>query len=421
MKNVQFQRYKTIKNQISRSYLGYDISNIISMDLISIVYGINIKKYLTIKDFLFFVKSFNLLKFKHDLSVQDGTLFTIGDYNRKDFYEILGFATSSVKNFKLFDFQSCSLIIKINLRNIIKAISFVSSLTSLSFQEKVQLAGRICFYFNVIDIIEKQVRPSAEKYCAFSSVHPLEAILVQYFKSRSVPTYSLQHGIYYTYKNNIPVDALAYENFNADFHFCWGAYTKSEFERAGISTDKLLIGGYPRKSVISKKIVFNPQICLVLLTRRSLQYANFELLDILSDFAKELNVKYFIKLHPSLQIKDYEGYISEHKFTFLDNKRTLTQLLCEDNFGWSISINSAAYYESYLNRVPCVRYSNGKFEDGPNILEDEFHDIATLYQCFNKIPFGDPNNMEGFFVNADKKLEYLIGLNVNNYSVLNSK
>lgn len=414
----KFLFYKKVKNKICMKYKGYALEKILALDLIVLVYS---KRNLNYKDFTFFFRSISLSKISK--SNKNATMFSMGQYGgRKDYYEIWDFVKNCVSNLSELDFTYAPKKIRFRLSNLITAFKCISlARKDLSIQGVIILASKLTYYLNIIDEVEK-LNPLAKKYCAFSSVLPLEAILTSYFKLQGTPTYSLQHGLYFVFKENVLIDSLAYENLISDYHFCWGKYTKDEFQKYGINTGSLIIGGYPRAVNRKKRpVMLNKNNCVVLFSRQAFHDTNLHLIELLRGFSEKFKVKFYFKLHPTLTWDYYKKIADDMGWEIIPKEKTINELFNHNEFGWAIAINTAAYYEAYLNYIPCLRFNDGSFEDSIDISKDCFNNNVGLNYAFQNIPFDDENDLNTFFDRTDDKLKYTMGLNQNNYQILNEK
>lgn len=410
-----FLRYKEVKYFFQIDFQGYSFDKIIAQDLITTVYW---GGRISLKFFLFgFLKlNFNFLK-----ETQPADIFsTMGRYNRrKDYYEILSYVTGKIRSIYTLDINNCKYNVCFSLSNILKAykIVFSQKIPHLTSTEKLILFVRSIHYFNCIVELERfELETKFRKYLAFSSVHPYEAIFTLYFQKRLIPTFSLQHGLYFIFKQEVPIDALAYENFISDFHFCWGRYTKDEFTEYGISEDKLLIGGYPREVVfIEKNAPFVCRECIVFLARHKYAESNSRVINLLKEYQqkhREEGVKFYFKLHPTLNESVYEEMLLDTGL-ILKGNATLTELLQSDKYDFSLAVNTAAYYESYIFGVPCLRYSDDTFENSIGVREDLFSSCCELESRIQELK--SIENLHRYNLEVMQKLDYIIGLNTSNY------
>lgn len=425
--NEKFEKYKEIKKEIATNYRGYALEKIIALDLIVEVY---VKRKFTVKSFFSFIIKHRLPLFFSSLNIEklninepSKTLFSMGIYERKDYYEIWEYAKSHVDNHLSFDFSNENNIKKFNINNIIRAWKMFGKTNRLGLLAKFNLAAKLAFYLNIIDDLE-QTAPIAGKYCAFSSVHEHETILTLYFKKKGIPTYGLQHGLYTVFTRDIPFDAILYENFVSDYHLCWGQSTKDEFSGYGINSDSLIVAGYTRniqRPSAPRKL--NKKSCLVLLARFTYHETNMRLFEILKTISEKYKISFHLKLHPSLYMAEYYPYYQtiteENNWILVAQETTVLGLLKEGGFGWSISVNTSAYYEAYIQYLPSLRFNDGTFENMVDVMQDDFSNQKELEERLSQIPFNDTNSLRNYCKKVDEQLDYAIGINIDEYNCLN--
>lgn len=409
-----FAKYKEIKSVLGFSYRGYDVSNIIATDLIAIVYGILPFRIKTLFKMFFKADLRSLEKYS---SIKEAKVFlTFGLFNgRKDYYEILDYFRSSTGLSIYFDFAEVKNVFSLSPNNIVCAFKRVvlNKNIKLPLHRKIHLAAILTYRLNSIKALETVDLTSYQKYVAFSSVHPEEAMITQYFQKRGIKTFSLQHGLYHLHRDLKPVDVIAYENFNTDYHFCWGEFTKSEFIEYGIPAERLLIGGYPRvirKSTPLKKAKENDKV-LVFLARIQFDESNFSLLDILKIYQKNNpHVQFDFKLHPSLNCLKYRSMLDAFKGSVYGSEITITDLFTKDEYTMAIANNTSSYYEAYMYGIPCLRFQHSSFANGIGVLEDEFANLEEFKTRYSLLSgYKDESKISN-------RLRYVCGYRVNNYA-----
>ena len=416
----KFKRYKRIKKEVSYNYHGYPIEKILAIDIAVWVYN---KRNFTLKTYLsyikhvipYFVRSLNLDGLK--LNEPQKTLFSMGQFKRADYYEIWEDVKERVDQKISFDFSKQEFRFRFDLKKIVLACFIISRAKRLELIARIMLAGRVTYYLNIIDELEK-INPIAGKYCSFSSEHDVETILTRYFQKKEIKTYSLQHGIDFIHRKRIELSSILYENFMTDFRMLWGKFTKDEFVEYGVDENSLIVAGYPRKinrPKIPEKI--NKKECLVFLGSYPYHDANIHLINVLKKWEEAVNFEF--KLHPRSERSKYEKIILENGWSLMDENQTLTDLFESNKYGWAIVVNSSAYYESYLYYIPCLRFNDGSFLDLADVKDDKFSNIQELKRCLDSIPFEEPEKIPAYFDEADQNLEYVIGIHKDEYHLLN--
>ncbi len=401
--------YKVNKEKITFEYKGYKIEKIIAADLLAAIIQ---SPKITIKTFISFFRSYKIEKI-----APSSVFFSMGEYGgRKDYQEILKYVRSQCPDNVYLDFSKQISKFRLSLSNIYRSIIAVSKLQNISLSNCLVLATKLTFYLNVIDELEKRTFKT-KKYCAFSSCHPIEAILTLYFQKRNIETYALQHGLYFVIKKRFLIDQISYKNFISDYHFCWGEYTYEQFRNSGIEENRLLVGGYPRNVQIRK---LNSDIvrskCVLLMARRSFDTVNIKMLKLLVQTSFFKKVDFSLKLHPSLNWDDYSKIAKKNELKIIPNNVTLSELFNSSKYNWGIAVNTAAYYEAYLNGIPCLRFNDGSFDEPSSVLND---DIFTVEGFENK--YIEFMQMKADTINdvVLEKLNHLLGYGINNYDLLN--
>ncbi|WP_143308026.1 hypothetical protein [Chitinophaga vietnamensis] len=410
-----FEKYIKTKKRLAYHYKGYHLEKILSVVIAKMVYKTNpfdmrqLGKGWCARDFSFLEK------------IEKKILFTIEPFRRKDYYEIWDYVQQKfeAREFGSYDLKDTGFIPVWGLRNLLFSFRHVFSRgKGISFRDKLMLVAEFAFVRNTIDHLEKQRTPVVNKYVAFCGVHYLENLLTQYFIKRRVPTYSLQHGVSYVFTRNIPFDAIAYENMISDYHICWGQYTKDEMYGYGIPAQRLLVGGYPRTIPVIQASGKGPltRKAVVFLARSAFEGTNIRMLNILKKLsASHADIRFQIKLHPSLKEQHYANHISDSsgKLEILPSHITISELLSKKSFDFAIAVNTATYYESYIFHLPCFRFEDGTFDQSIGVADDLFTDNPSLERHLKTLY--ETGEQDGLSSQAAAQLTYAIGYNVDNY------
>lgn len=402
-----FDIYKNQKKTLSLVYKGISVERVLALD----IWSLNDRKKKRIKTLGRF---FCYMDFSFITDVNKKGLFTIAA-KAKNHIELFNSMESKISS----EYKAVYLnevlrkILFINIKNIFNSIRFVFSHLKnqdVSMMGKLALSASYCHVMNTIDFLMKLENKRIYKYLAYSSAHYWENLLCQYFKTKSVPTYSLQHGTNFLFKKNIPVDCINYENLECDHYLCWGEYTKDELQRFGIDLKRLYVAGYPHDISVREFDTNNTfKTCLLLLSRAIYDTANKKLLSMLE---KNRGVVFYIKLHPTLNHDYYETFCNSHSNFILVENQTLYQCVENSNFDFSIVVNSTAYYETLLMGIPTFRFSHESFDNFWGYL-DLFDDIKTLESLIDKISMQVHNGDYAYKIS--QMLKYAIGMGVDNY------
>ncbi|HMM01550.1 MULTISPECIES: hypothetical protein [unclassified Dysgonomonas] len=405
--NNKFQKYKQLKDQLNIQYKGINLNRVMAIELWTFV---NDKKSFSFKRIFYFFISLNLKKIKTERPI----LSTMGVYNRNDHTELYQNVIEKLeKQISINDLKEYNRIIRVypNLifkctKDVLKRLKY----TNFSFIQKMIISARFVHYANIIEDMQKVDLTNISKYLAFSGVHPLENLFTQYLSNKNIKTYSLQHGVTFLLEKDISIDALCYENFQSDILLCWGKYTVDEYHRFGISSERLLVAGYPKTSeCINLKVNNAYRKCLVLCSRHIYDNANLELLNICGEIRE---IEFFLKLHPSLDIERYKKRVSNaSNLTIIENGQTLMSLADNELFDFSIAVNTSAYYEVLAKGIPCLRYDNGVF-DKMYGLNDIFTSKNQMLEILDRLK---AQPLSEFQQEVNLLLNYVLGIGEDKY------
>lgn len=407
-----FNQYKGIKSALDITHKGYDLSKVISYDLISTVYG---NRIFLLKDFIqiFFAKK---ILFTPQLS---HILFSLGPYARNEHYEILNYARKGVGG-DFCDLNSAKLSFFFSIRNSInpiRKIFFSNDIkVKLPIKSKLSIALKLTHYCNTIDYLEQNNHQFTYlKFCSFCSALPYEAVLDQYFNKRMTTTYTLQHGLNFLY-NNPPIDVINYENMISDRYLCWGEATKDDFIRYGIPEEKLIVTGYPRKiKPLKPYIVGNRIKLLVLCARRRYDTNNKAMLKVIQEYIETVNsnASVSIKTHPSLEQNEYRELAERSAFEMIEGK-TIQQLFENGSYDFAISYNSTSYFDAYINNCISLHYNDADRENNVSVLDDSFDSKENLAIVLERL--SKASNKNETWETIQQRLNYIVGYGINNYS-----
>ena len=87
----------------------------------------------------------------------------------------------------------------------------------------------------------------------------------------------------------------------------------------------------------------------------------------------------------------------------------------ENTYDLTISVNTAAYYESYMNGIPSLRFGSDNFENSISVSDDLFTDFETLEQGIQSVI--NSRNSKEYWDGITKRLKYIIGIGISNYQI----
>lgn len=406
MENQVFNRYKDIKTKLNINYRGISLNNVLAIYM----YGWANKVDTGLHCLKGFFRYANLNVFQS--LKKEKILFS--DVNRKDhintFLEIckrLDKEWYVINHPEAFINNTC-----IRISNIYRALRVTLGVSiPYTYWQKICMAGNICFFFNTIDYLYRLKINKCTKFVVYSSVHPYQNLLMQFYRQNGTDVMGLSHGSQFVFKKNIPVDCLNYENLICKC-VTWSQMTKDEYVKYGLNPNDIYVGGYP-KHVDLKKVKKNNKMkrCLVLACRYLFDESNFRLLDLLSN----QNLEVYIKLHPTCNIEKYAEFCNKFDNMHLIQQKVLLEE-CMDNekYDFAIAINTTSYYEIMIAGIPCLRYDDGDSYDLTRGNEnDRFSNIEEFNSSINWVK----EKVEKNKYDDERKriLTYCIGYGIDNY------
>lgn len=253
------------------------------------------------------------------------------------------------------------------------SLSIFFEKSQLGFFERLWQASSVYAAINFLNYTARQF-DCAEPQCyvSFNSSYAYESIVTLYFRKRLVKTFSLQHGVFCRYKNNIPIDIVCYENITAEYQLLWGRYYKDEVNDLMPSDTKLIVYGYPLKSDYSAKCLgltntkdallhLIKNNVLVCLPRIIYERECVNLLKILSDDVfSEFN--FTVRYHPDSRKEFLHGLVKSKANFSMSREATLADEIKRSRFLSLISFNSTVLFESILYGVKPILYESGNNE-----------------------------------------------------------
>jgi hypothetical protein len=356
--------YILLKNQLRGAfYKDYPLDMVLGSYLATYCWGSTLHKI----RFIFYC-----IRYDFSIKPNEGPLIAI--YSSRESYlrMLLDFAEKNN-----FDKSSIQKILH-KKRGILNIVFFLfiflkSFFQSYNFKYKFHKNFILIFFTNyakwlIDDLENKDIK--CTKYISFNSSYLYESFLCFYFRKRKVFTQTLQHGMYFSYINEPPLDIINYENICAEELLCWGDYSKKEIIKIVPSGTKISIDGYPRK--IEKSLHNKDTKILVLLPRITYLNEVNNLLDILSDLDEE----FLIRPHPTIHKLIESRILSKENF-FLDKNLNIISTLREYKYKACIGFNTSCIFEACIYKQNVIQY---------NSFNNEFMiNQIPIFECKNSL------------------------------------
>lgn len=232
-----------------------------------------------------------------------------------------------------------------------------------------------------------------------------EGMATEYFKNKGIKTASLQHGQYTAWRCNEFINSgVELRTLKSDYLLAWNQMTKDEASKQGVAETKIVITGilgnigrnYERASV------HNNGVFGVVINHPSFENDNISLIQAANYLAKEKNLKYYLKLHPSYS-DDYFANLIDSDYYIGNIKKGIEILDYANMCDFSIASSSSVFCELVYVGHRVLRFSSLK-------VDDKFRDVPY------GATFNTPGNIVKCFDNGfkeedeDKLFSYLCGV-----------
>lgn len=245
-------------------------------------------------------------------------------------------------------------------------------------------------------------------YC---DAHITDNLIVQHYKAKRVATATLQHA-YIAAIDNDSVEylpATATEGFVSDFFLLQGEEAKVEAIKSGIEPKKLFIAGglegeIPQCPLKLRSGIFGVSLCV-----KEMQRHNEELMDIANKIAEHYNLKYIIRLHPSITEVDIFDFIDKKYFVEIEDKtETINEYVRKVDF--SITGKSTLFSQLLARNHPAFQFIDSEGKGiYPSLGWGEFSTITQFDLLYEKLV----GEEEDYYKQLENASRYLI----NNFGV----
>ena len=181
--------------------------------------------------------------------------------------------------------------------------------------------------------------------------------------------------------NNFNSESIAYENMISDYFLAWGESSSRIIEKFAGKNKAIIVGNPNFGKIIKKKTSkFNPKICTIFLSYNIYDKNNYEMIKIVSEFAKKhLEVKFYFKMHPDNDENNYKNKIFGKNIQLLDKKSDKNEYLVKSDF--LIMHNTTTAIEALSYQIPVYRFKDKDFAEMP-IPQWNFTDVKSLDKLF---------------------------------------
>lgn len=305
-----------------------------------------------------------LFVFDWDIKINDSTkILSFQSLNREDYNNFIDLVLSTVK-----PFSSQHVLLKKAKRINIKTTFF--SLKNIFYIYKrlnniKESNKKFYIFISILDILKilDKFKDSKPKFIiTHADMQPIENLIIQYFKSKNIPTVTLQHGLYIDYTEFPNINEVNYKNVVSDYFLSWGEETKILLQKYQKNININIVGN----PTISETLPISANFFVIIFEQELLKSYNYILLDIGRKIEKYFNIKFKVKFHPRNTFKDYNIARDEVvKFDTVFNAKFV------------IGHTSTMMYQMMRCGIPTFKlYSNIP----SNLISDKlvFHDFEDL-------------------------------------------
>jgi hypothetical protein len=253
---------------------------------------------------------------------------------------------------------------------VLKAVKLSLTAKNIKFHERYILFLACFQAMSFLDFLQRSIKnPNASNYLSFNSSYEYESVLTLYMRSKSIPTYTMQHGMYYQFKGKIPFEMIGMYFSTAETFLAWGEFTIKEIKDYLEPKTKMKLFGHPNYSLraIKECHASSSNSVLILLPRITYITEILSLIDLLSqdEFRK---FEFTLRPHPSLNLQPVR-----HRLVSSQNFNFSTAVLLDDEFSRQflcvIGFNTTTMFEAIYYGLPILQYVSGN---------DEYLDVGFL-------------------------------------------
>jgi hypothetical protein len=364
LKNQYFNRYKKLKSSlVNQRYSDISLQSLCGFFLADFVYNFQKRRFRgKLKQIfvsLFFVPRLG------EIQVSKDSLF-IWTLTRPDYKKL----ADEYKKRLGWDFQDLCLggdlvgyKFRVDFSVFRESKNIAVKLNGLTWRERVIVFLSAVRALNSLKYFQSSIALNGLKRClSFNSSYEYESIFSGYLRSCGVDTFSMQHGMYFEYKNEIPFDVINYENVAAKNILTWGEFSKAQIESYLPEGTQVIVFGNPMYCDTPKPVrqVGSSNKILVCLPR--VIYWKEVVCLIATISAEELNCyRFVLRPHPSLDLASIKNLCSPAENIEISNRKTFSAEF-DDDYMLVIAFNSTVIFESLFYGIPVAQYVSGNDE-----------------------------------------------------------
>ncbi|MBB5187722.1 hypothetical protein HNQ57_002000 [Zhongshania antarctica] len=265
---------------------------------------------------------------------------------------------------------------RFDLSVLLGGAKIVSRLANLGVFDRIIVFLSVVRSLNSWNYFQSTLDLERVKRClSFNSSYEYESVFTHYLRSRDIETFSMQHGMYFKFENETPIDVINYENIAAGKILVWGDFTKEQIAPYIPSATRTIVFGNPCYGAGFNPVVPAPSNrVLVCLPRRSYLAEIWQLVTLIqSDIFSEFI--FVLRFHPSVGVVE----VPYQKDNIVpSDKSSLSEDLLSGKVSRVIGFNSTALFECAAFGYPVIQYISGN-DEVTSAGFDQFSSAAGLH------------------------------------------
>lgn len=208
-------------------------------------------------------------------------------------------------------------------------------------------------YINAVQDLVRNVKI----VIAFCDTYLFENVMIQMMQSKGAVCITNQHGqpVFLGWdKDHLNQSQIL--NFSSDYFIAKGSFSKTQFVKAGFDEKKIIVLGSMNKSAY-KPCIHHPQNLFGVFTDCILydfaDDTNRKLIEMAEAISGQLDMSYFIKVHPSDTSSAFHRFVSHRCIGIYKDEYTNEELFGKIEFGMISA--SAIYLDMLYANVKCYQ------------------------------------------------------------------
>ena len=220
----------------------------------------------------------------------------------------------------------------------------------------------------------------------YYDVAPDQNCFTQFFKKYSIPTMTLQHGMFEKKKNPKSVFdvGIEYTSCISDYYLAWNQYTKDKAVEAGMNEDKVVVLGIPKYSTKSKPSLKSSEkknLFGVMLNSPGFNQNNLKVLETANEIYERTGIHFVLRYHPDLPHNCFESQCGEGYAGILSNTESIEEYTRHVDF--TIISNSSVLIDLLFLQHPTFRLIISNDDAYASITNNSFcniDDFVLIYK-----------------------------------------